>query len=512
MAKKYKFGRQPMIVWYGKLFYSSANMGIAFVTQTFTGFILFYGTIVCRVPAYLMGLAFSIGTLWDAISDPIGGYITDNTKSRLFGKRHGYIIASTFIIAAINIMLWSVPPDMSVAYKFVWLSLMIIFMKTFETLFSTPYAALGVELSGDYNEQTVIQSYKSVFFLLGTIFPTIIMALLQANPAPPYTDGRYDPSTYLTMAYISSIIMLVTGFICYIGTYSHVPRLNKKAQLLSAGSEKVGFGGIIKEFLQVIKVKNYRAVILGYAVAMVASAFLTGVGMYMFTYTFKVSSTQMYILLGSLFVATILSQPLWSFLSNKMDKKPALILGMVIAIVGILGLFAVFLRMPHIPSADTRVAMLLPFMAIAGVGVGSLYPLPYSIMADIIAYDIEKTGKDKTATFTAFMTFAFKVSQSATLLIIGVALELIGFRVPSGTGEYLPPLSAQLGLGYIFFAGVVISLVAGAVIISRYSLKKKDIPNAESVMPSTSFEIDRLLSVIDNKTNNKTKKQRREKR
>lgn len=506
---KYKYEKKPMIVWYGKVFYGTGNLGIAFISQTMTGFILFFGTVVCRVPAFVMGLAFSLGVIWDALTDPVGGYITDNTKSLLYGKRHGYIIISTFLVALTNIILWSVPLDATVTEKFLWFFFSIILLQTGNTMFSTPYNALGVDLAGDYHEQTLLQTYKSVFFLIGTIAPTIVMAVLQANPSQGYTDGRFDPSTYMNMAYISSIIMLFCGFICYMGTYSHVPRLNKKAQLNTADKKSLKI--IIREFFNVLRDRNYRSVIVGYAVAMMASAFLTGVGLYMFTYTFKISSSQMYMLLGTLFVATIISQPLWAVLSRKLDKKPALILGMFMTLIGVLYIFAIFLNLIKTTDTQELVKFLFPSLIFTGIGIGSLYPLPYSMMADTIAYNTVKNNEDRTATFTAFMTFAFKLSQAATLLIIGVMLEIIGFKTSQGDSVYVPPLSAERGLGYIFCLGVSFSLIAGIFIFSRYNLKSTDIPNHERVK-SPSFEVDRLMSVLDNKEKTKGEKNAEDRR
>jgi GPH family glycoside/pentoside/hexuronide:cation symporter len=493
----YKYNNRPMIVWYGKVYYGIGNLGIAFVTQTMTGFILFFGTVVCRVPAFIMGLAFSLGVIWDAITDPVGGYITDNTKSQLLGKRHGYIIVATFMVALTNILLWSVPFDFGVVQKFIWFLLCIMLFQTGNTLFSTPYNALGIDLAGDYHEQTVMQTYKSVFFLLGTIAPTIVMALLQANPSAGYTDGRFDPSTYIDMAYISSIIMMLCGFVCYMGTYSHVPRLNKKASFQKTQPKK--FKAILFDFFNILKDGNYRAVIIGYAVSMMASAFLTGVGLYMFTYTFKFSSTQMYFMLGTLFVSTIISQPLWAFLSRKIDKKPSLITGMVMTLLGVMYIFAVFLNLlPVSHRPDTLIMYLLPCLVFTGIGIGSLYPLPYSMMADTIAYNTIKNKEDRTATFTGFMTFSFKISQALTLLIIGILLEVVGFKTAVDTQIYVPPLSAETGLGYIFCIGVIVSMIAGIIIFSGYKLKSSDVPNHSAVkMPS--FEIDRLISVIEDK-------------
>lgn len=504
MAKS--LDKKPMIVWYGKVFYGTGNLGIAFISQTMTGFILFFGTVVCRLPAFIMGLAFSLGVIWDAITDPVGGYITDNTKSQLLGKRHGFIIVGTFLVAISNILLWSVPLSFTVVEKFVWFFLSIVLFQTANTMYSTPYNALGVDLAGDYHEQTLIQTYKSVFFLLGTIVPTVIMALLQANPSEGYTDGRFDPSTYLNMAYISSIVMLLCGFVCYMGTYSHIPRINKKAQL--ADNQKKNIKTIVRDFFYILKDKNYRAIIVGYAVSMMASAFLTGVGLYMFTYTFKLNSNEMYILLGTLFISIIISQPLWAVLSKKMEKKPALILGMIITIIGVAYIFTIFIGIIEVTSTQMLFNYMLPCLVFTGIGIGSLYPLPYSMMADTIAYNAVKNNEDRTATYTGFMTFAFKLSQAMTLLIIGILLELIGFKTSEGTEIYVPPLSAEIGLGYMFCIGVTVSLILGIIIFSGYGLKSTDIPTHDSIK-SPSFEVDRLVSVLESKEKKQKVKNRK---
>lgn len=495
-----------MILWYGKMYYGAGNLGIAFVSQTMTAFIMFFGTVVCRVPPFLMGLAFSIGVVWDAVTDPLAGYVTDITKSRLVGKRHGYIIAGTFLVALCNILLWSVPMGADAAEKFLWFLGSIVLLQTASTMFNTPYNALGIDLAGDYHEQTMLQTYKSVFFLFGTIAPTIIMALLQANPAAGFSDGRLDPATYLDMAYISSVIMLICGFISYMGTFSHVPRLVKKEYCkLGIAPETKRLKDIISEFFAVLKDRNYRAIILGYAVSMIASAFFTGVGLYMFTYTFKLTSTQMYFLLGVLFVSIIISQPLWAVLSKKLDKKPSLMLGTGITLLGVAYLFGLFLNLGKIGNTEQLIALFLPALVFTGIGMGSHYPLPYSMMADTIAYNSVNKNDDRTATYTGFMTFSFKLSQAATLLIIGIMLELIGFKTGTGSEVYVPPYSAEVGLGYLFCIGVAASLIGGMILFSRYRLKKTDIPTHEEVK-TPAFEVDRLMSVLEMKEKGKGKK------
>jgi len=495
---KYKFGKRPMISMYGKAYYGFGNMGAGFITQTLASFIMFFGTVIHGMPASLMGLIFSLGVVWDAVTDPVGGYVTDKHKSKLFGKRHGFMIVGCFTAAVFNILLWSTPAGFGVFGKFVWLLTCIILLQTALTFYNTPYNALGIDLSGDYHEQTVTQAVKSVFFLLGTIIPMLIIALLQMNSG--FSDGREDPSTYMNMAYISSAVMAVCGFVAFAGTFSHIPRLNKKSQLLEEAQPSKQKANIIKGFFEVLKDKNYRAIIIGYAVSMMASAIFTGVGIFLFTYTFELPEMEMYLMLGGVLIVCILSQPLWAYLSKKIDKKPSLLLGMALTIAAAVYIMGVFLNLESYADPIDKMIALIPALILAGMGVGSLYPLPYSMMADATAYDAKKNNRDRTALFTAFMSFSFKISQALTLLLVGFVLDLIGFAAP-GEGETLKAGAAN-GLGWLFGIGIITTLVIGLVIVSGYGLKKKDIPSHDEVK-TPSFEIDRLLSVMEEKKKNR---------
>lgn len=479
-----------MIKWYGKLFYGVGNLGYGLIAQTYVNFLVFFGTVVCAknggiaVSGTLMGLAMSIGTVWDALTDPIVGNLSDKTHSLLLGKRHGFILLGTFLMAILNIVLWSVPMGMSEIGKFFWFLIFVMLLETANTIFVTPYNALGMELAGDYEERTVLQSYKSVFFLLSMIVPVVLMMLFTAMD----TMGNEGVSPYRNMAYLASAICIVLGLVCFFGTYSHLPRLQAKDKLIKQGSRSKdgSLKSILKSFFGAFKNKHYRPIILGSAISLMVAPFLTSVGFHMFKYTFKISNMQMYGLMGLLLFSAILSQPLWIYLTRKLDKKPALLIGMSAVLVGIAYVFVLFLMRQTLNENPTRLTMLLaPGIFFAGLGTGSMYPIPYSMMADAIAYNSQFEKEDKTATYTGVMTLAYKVSQGLALLIIGVFLDIIKF---DGTLD-VQPVSVENGLGWIVILGVSIAIALGIFIYSRYSLKSKDVPNFNEV-ETPQFEIE----------------------
>lgn len=466
--------KRPVLTTGGKCLYGLGDFGFSLVTNTIASFFMFFGTAVCGVSGSLMGVAYSIATIWDAITDPIVGYLSDRKRSTMFGRRHWYIYLSIFGMAIVNVFLWNVPIDGSVALKFVWLVGSLMAFNLMTTFFNTPNSALSVEMTSDYNERTTIQSVKSVFMLIGTILPTVLMSILQGS-TPMYPDGRYNPESYTNMAFITSSALLICGTFSFIGTYSQVPRLKSKLKDTERPPKK-SLIVIFKDFFKVLKKPLYRNIILAYAISLMAVAFLTSAGFHVFTYTFKLPSLVMYALTAMLFLMTIFSQPIWSWVVRRYDKKIAVIVGVLTSIIGVGWLVVVFFIRGSVGEAIPY--LLIPGLALAGGGVGALYSMPIGMMGDAITVEKAQTGVDNTATYTGFMTLGNKLSQSIALLLIGILLDIIGFQEGSPTQT----VAVEWGLGFILFIGILVSLICGLIFFSKYSLKKSDIPNSDEVV------------------------------
>ena len=124
--------------------------------------LLFYGTVVGLEPA-LAGTALLIALLVDAVSDPVVGYWSDNTRSRL-GRRHPFMYASALPVALCYFLLWQ-PPELSNQGLFLYLLAFAILIRTLITFFETPSSALMPELTQDYDERTTVQAWRH--FLVG---------------------------------------------------------------------------------------------------------------------------------------------------------------------------------------------------------------------------------------------------------------------------------------------------------------------------------------------------------
>ena len=117
------------------------------------------------------------------------GYVSDTTYTKKLGRRHLYILIGSIGMPIVNLSMWMINPEWPENIKFVLLLVELLLLKTFVTVYATPYTALGAELSSDYNERTSIQGIKTVFFLLGLTFPTVLGMFLFFNPTPEYRNN-----------------------------------------------------------------------------------------------------------------------------------------------------------------------------------------------------------------------------------------------------------------------------------------------------------------------------------
>ena len=448
-----------------KLSYATGNLGYGVISQTMTTFIMFFGTSVLGIKGSLVGLCVAISTFWDGLSDPLIGYLSDLTQSKFWGRRLGYLFFGTIFMATFNILLWSVPNSFSEVGKFFWLLFCLIGIETANTCFATPYVALGIDIAPGYNEQSILQGYKTVFFILGMVLPSVLMMIFM----PTSEDGlsQLNQSGYINMSYATSILGLLCGFICVFGTFKRAKNMPKYK---TRKKEKNAFFKVFYNFFLTLKQRNYGAIIISYSVALISSAFLTSVGMHLFTYCFHFNSTQIPILMTCLFVGAILSQLFWIPLSKKIDKKPTLIWAYITILIGIFLTFFVFLFREEIGS-NICFWLVLFCITFCGFGTGALYSLPISMFADNVTMDKLKTGENHSATYSGYMTFAYNIANSIALLVIGVLLDIIKFDPKS-------PVQAQKVqslLGIIVFGGCAICISIAMVILKRYNLKRSDI-------------------------------------
>lgn len=467
-----------------KLCYGIGNLGYGSMGQTVSSLIMFFATSVLGLPSFLVGLTIAITSLWDGLSDPLIGYLSDRTKSKLFGRRLGHMLFASFALAINNIVLWLCPQSNSQAVMMLWLLSFLLLQETFNTFFATPYSALCIDIAPDYNDQTKMQGFKTVFYIMGLIMPSILMYIFMPSSGIG-VQGQFNRQGYINIACVNSALALVCGIITVFGTLKRVHSMPNYSQSVEENGKKDNskelndkiknvknhsFATILAGYVETFKKKDFRIVMLGYSVSLIATVFITSVGMHLFTFCYHFSSTQISVLMICLFGGAIVSQALWVNIVKKYDKKQTLIFALSVILFGIAMTSITFLFRIYCTS-NYIYWFVLPCMFICGIGSGALYSLPHSMYADVVTMEQYKTGVNNAGRYTGYYTFTYNFSNSIALLFIGLLLDLVKFD----SSQPVQALSVQAGLGKIVFLGSAISLTLAIIIFSKYSIKRSDV-------------------------------------
>ena len=129
---------------------------------------------------FLAGLLGGLPRIFDAITDPIMGFISDNTNTR-WGRRRPYIFIGAILSGIFFIMLWQLDENASQMYNFWYFLIMSMVFLIGNTMFATPLIGLGYEMTSDYNERTRLMGFSQI---LGQIAWMIVpwFWVLIANP------------------------------------------------------------------------------------------------------------------------------------------------------------------------------------------------------------------------------------------------------------------------------------------------------------------------------------------
>ncbi len=434
--------------------YGMGNLGVSAMSQAVVTFFMFFGTAVLGFSAGSMGILFSVSVLWDAVTDPVSGVLSDRYRGGRLGRRKPFLLLSTLPSVAFFLLMWCFPYE-RVDGGFLYLALFMLLFQTATTFFYTPYSAMGLELCAGEN-QTKLQSVRSLFSMLGSCIPVLIIGLLQI--IWKREDVRYLPRTYGVlglilggMAVLSLIVLFAVKEGCPRGECRRRPA--KRA--------------LFADFFRELRNWEFRSVLIGYTLILTASSVLTGMGMHVFTFVFELSTGQMFLFLAELFAFIVLSQPFWVKLSKRIDKRRLLRSGLFLAVFGcVLIMLSYFLSQRlGLPLAVT----LTPALMLTGIGVGSTYPIPYAIVAESIS-DVN------TASVLGCMTFVFKLAQAVAVLLSGWILEFSGFAA-ANTGTWSQ--SGRDKLLLLFGATLIVLLLLAARALAKKAGRKKNRPRGE---------------------------------
>lgn len=391
----------------------------------------------------LIGLVLAIARLWDALSDPLVGNISDNIRTR-WGRRRPFMIAGALLTGASFATMWWLPRGASDEFYFIWFLATILLFFTGVTLFIVPWNALGIALAQDYDERTRLFAYagvthKLVGFLTGWLYPLAQIAVFQDVLQGVRVVG-------LVCGLVVTAVCLTAAILLKEPAGSNAPAARKP-----------------EPFLQAMKVVLSNRVLLLFSIACLATMTslytVSSLGLYINIYHIfggnKVAAATMMGIWGTSFNAlALLSVPGVMWLSARIGKHHAIMLAL--AMIFVSALCKWFLYTPTAPYLQLVTALL------HAPGLAAYLVLVNAMTADIVDYDESLNGRRREGLIAAANSWITKMGVSLSFIFAGLVLNVTDFDAKLVTQAPDTVLGMRL-----FFCGVP----AGGTLLAFFLLR-----------------------------------------
>ncbi len=449
MTKSKKPGKISLFT---NIMYATGDFPFSISVTLIGFFLMIFLTNTVGIDAFWAGAIIFISIVWDAITDPVVGYINDNTRSRI-GRRRKYIFMFLLPMAIAFLMLFSVPTlfksDSQFVKVLVTLILYLLF-KTFMTLVATPFGAIINEITDDYDERTKMTTFRMVSSIIGTLLAIIIPEFLGlSNASQDNTTG------YIMMGVIFGGLMTFLG-------YASVFSLRERNRHLNQTKHSFDFK---KYFLHSWKSVPFRQVTIMYMLSICVMNFIQGNLVYFINYKMLLPGVFLPIA-GGVMVLAIILMPIWMKLAQKTSKRTAYVIAITVIIAALLSLYFVptfDYQAANVPVSQATSSMLQPgyqglnisfikdintdmgkvitvlwneapwvyiSILVLSFGFSGLQMLPFSMVPDAINFSANAKEK-KEGAYYGIVTFVQKMGWGLGMLLTGIILSASGYLEPA---------------------------------------------------------------------------------
>lgn len=427
--------------------------------------LVFYSQVLGLDPA-LAGLAVGIGLVIDAISDPLIGYLSDNTHSR-WGRRHPWILASVLPLGGAFYFLWHPPGFVEGdTLLFVWLAVCNATMRTGITMFLVPAYAMVAELTDEYDERTRLFTIFHVFYSVVGNSMSVLMYAVWLVPTDEITDGVLNAAGYQNAGVVGAFAIVISILIFSFGLKRYIPRL-KQYEV----AESIGIRQFFRQITDVFQSHSARITTLAGIMYYIGTGTYVVLWVYIYSYFWEFTNEQISIVVIPMAIAALFLPPLMKRLTAGRDKKRVAIIGMLGAMA--VNVVPITLRLlGYFPENGSE--MLLWVMVVAGfveVNLFLMFDINWRSMTSDLTERIElETGRRNEGVISSTITFVTKCADALGTLVAGVLLSIIAFPTETSVGDVPQETIDKLGLIYgpfvfIIWMGVVLA-------ISRYRISR----------------------------------------
>jgi len=434
-----------------KIVWGIAALGTSTIAGTFGALQPIFYQDYLGLEARWIGIAAVIYAVWNALNDPLFGYITDNTRSKR-GRRIPYMRFTAPFLALTFILVWFAPIQAGQQALFWWMLVTMLLYDTAYTIIGLTYSALLPEVTESDAERNGLQISSSLFGLLGTLLGFLIPDLVRPKAG----------DTSLWPLYTAMIVVGILSALLVIATTLKVKERPEFTQV----DAPIPIGQALK---LTFSSKSFLILVAANFMSILMQALLLGSIFYLADYVLKASNVM--VVLAALFIPLIIGVPLTTLIRARFGVVRA---QQILLVIAGLGLTAI----PFVPQG-----FILPCIILAGFGLSGPQTLTNVLFAQVADEDEVRSGVRREGAFFGINALLTKPAQSLALVMIAQILATAEFVTRESNQGIIfldQPESALFGIKILVGLIPGIAMLLGALILAWYPLKGAYLQNVQS--------------------------------
>jgi glycoside/pentoside/hexuronide:cation symporter, GPH family len=404
-----------------KLFYSVGQV-IESGYLTANSFVFFYYTAVLGLSGSLVGAAFAISLILDALADPVIGSWSDSVRSR-FGRLLPVMLVGAPLAMLTMGLMFSPPAALAPFLLFLWLTVTKMAVRAFASMYNIPYFALGGEMSDDYAERSRIAAWR----LLAGILTSVATIALAYSVFFAGEGGLQRPERYPAFGWTIGAIMLAGGLICCAGVLRYAASLPQPTERPPAMGRR-----LLGEIAEILRNRSFVILFLSLLLFASAAGVHQALNNHAYVFLWKLQPEKIQILVYVYLFGIFAGTPLTPVLLRWMEKKAAASLGFLLVMGGWISLPGVRALGLYAPTGDEAVAAISVMNFFVGLGTGIAFVAFPAMMADAADEHEHLFGARREGLYFSGITFGGKAAAGVGSLVGGFALDLLRFPREAG--------------------------------------------------------------------------------
>ncbi|XP_061760068.1 LOW QUALITY PROTEIN: sodium-dependent lysophosphatidylcholine symporter 1-like [Nerophis ophidion] len=436
---------------------------------------------VAQLEVFSTSMVLLVSRVWDAVTDPLVGYLVSRSRRTPIGKLTPRLVLSTPFGVLSYVLLWFVP-QVKTSLKTTWFVAAACLLETLMSGYNVPYLSLSMFLGGDQRERDSATAYRMsvemTAMLLASVIQGQVLAVYHAEKqeaceqleqdgppslSPPHVASlQATQKAFLTSAVVIGGLFFICSLVLFLGVKEH------QGPVSSSDKVRPSFTNSLKMLICHIAL---RRLVLGFVFS--SFAFQTSLGNFALFCSHAANlGDQFQHLLLVLLISASVAVPLWQLVLLRIGKKATVFIG-----------FSLFIPSINIVACvPSHLPVFMIMCVLMGFSVAMIFLLPWSMLPDVVE-DFALTHpscKDLEPLFFSCYAFCNKLAGGLAIGLSTMTLQFVGYKA----GECHHSHGVVTALTVLFSPVPIALLLIGMMFFHSYPINERQSPSNKEAATS----------------------------